>query len=198
MGASLMAVSATHAVPVESDISVGRFWWVPLATGVLTVIVGLIALVYPGPTLLVICVVVGVYLLISGGMTLVRALGGERGLTTMMRVVLVLFGLLSLLAGLILLVRPGESVLAIAWVLGFWWVLTGAMQLIAGIIDAEGRGWNIGLGLLGLVAGGIILAQPEIGLTTLVWIVGIGLLLRGAVEIALGLAIRKLHRSEAS
>jgi uncharacterized membrane protein HdeD (DUF308 family) len=197
MRPSLMATSASHAVPLDTDDSVGRFWWMPLAAGVLTMIVGILALAYPGPTLLVICVILGVYLLISGGMTLVRGIGGERGLTTLMRVLLVLLGLLSLLAGLIVLVRPGESVLTIAWVLGFWWVLTGAMQFIGGIVEAEGRGWNIALGLLGIVAGGIILAQPGIGLATLVWIVGLGLLFRGAAEIAVGLAIRKLHHAGA-
>ena len=60
-----------------------------------------------------------------------------------------------------MIVRPDESVLTVAWVVGFWWVLAGVMQLVAGIVEAEGRGFNIALGLLGIVAGGIILAQPE-------------------------------------
>jgi uncharacterized membrane protein HdeD (DUF308 family) len=76
-----------------------------------------------------------------------------------------------------------------------WWALVGVMQLIGGIVEAEGRALNIALGLVGIVAGGIILAQPGIGLATLVWIVSLGLIFQGAVEIALGLQIRKLHRA---
>jgi uncharacterized membrane protein HdeD (DUF308 family) len=111
--------------------------------------------------------------------------------------VLAFLGLLTVLAGLIVLVRPGESVVAIAWVVGFWWVLAGVMQLIAGIVEPDGRGWNIALGALGIVAGGVILAWPGIGLVTLVWIVGLGLILRGVGEIAAGLGIRKLHKEGA-
>ena len=130
-------------------------------------------------------------------MTTIRGVAGERGLTTLARVVLAVLGLLTVLAGLIVLVRPGESVVAIAWVVGFWWVLAGVMQLIAGIVEPDGRGWNIALGALGIVAGGIILAWPGIGLVTLVWIVSLGLILRGVGEIAAGLGIRKLHKEGA-
>ena len=79
--------------------------------------------------------------------------------------------------------------------LGFWWVLAGVMQLTTGIVVAEGRGANIALGALGIAAGTIILAQPRIGLVTLVWIAGIALLLQGALEIAAGLKIRRMHKA---
>ena len=189
-----MSTSATPVPAADHEHSLGRFWWIPLAAGVLTVIVGILALVYPGPTLLVVCLILGVYLIIWGVMTTARGVAGERGLSTLMRVVLAALGLLTVLAGLIVIVRPGESVLTIAWVVGFWWVIVGVMQLIGGIVEPAGRGWNIALGVLGIVAGGIILAWPEIGLVTLVWIVSIALILRGAAEIAAGLAIRKLHK----
>jgi len=68
------------------------------------------------------------------------------------------------------------------------------MQLARGIAMSEGRTWNLVMGVIGLIAGIIILAQPEIGLVTLVWIVGIGLILQGVVEIVLGLGIRRLHK----
>ncbi len=192
-----MTAHATPTTPYEHGSSVGKYWWLPLAAGVLTIVVGVIALAYPGPTLLAVCIIVGVYLIIWGVMTTIRGVAGERGLTTLARVVLAFLGLLTVLAGLIVLVRPGESVVAIAWVVGFWWVLAGIMQLIAGIVEPDGRVWNIALGALGIVAGGVILAWPGIGLVTLVWIVGLGLILRGVGEIAAGLGIRKLHKEGA-
>ena len=63
------------------------------------------------------------------------------------------------------------------------------------IVEPSDRVWNIVLGLLGIVAGAIILAQPGVGLITLVWIVSLTPIVRGIVEIAAGLQIRKLHKA---
>jgi uncharacterized membrane protein HdeD (DUF308 family) len=192
-----MSASVAAPTPLDPEASAGKYWWLPLAAGVLTTLIGFVALLYPGPTLLAIGIIIGAYLIAWGVMTTVRGIAGERGLSTVMRIVHVVLGLLTLLAGLIVLVRPGESLVTVALVLGFWLVLVGALQLMSGIVESEGRVWNIALGLVGIVAGVIILAQPGIGLGTLVWIVSLGLLLRGAVEIGAGLRIRELHKQGA-
>jgi len=172
----------------------GQYWWIPFAAGVLTILVGLIALVWPGPTLLVVGVLIGVYLLVWGVATLVRGIGGSDAMPAGLRIALVLLGLLSVLAGLLLVVRPADSVLAVAWVIGFWWVVSGVVQLARGIVIRHGRAWNIGLGILGIVAGTIILAQPQIGLAALVLISAIGLILQGSIEAFAGWQLRHLHK----
>jgi uncharacterized membrane protein HdeD (DUF308 family) len=188
---STAAASPTPAV--ARDDGVGRFWWAPLVAGVLSVVAGIVALAYPEPTLLAVGIIFGAYLAAWGTMLVVHAVS-EHGAPTVARALGAIVGLLGLLAGLILLVRPGESVLTVVWVLGFWWTLSGVVQLAQGIGNADGRVWNILMGIVGLAAGIIILAQPGIGLVTLVWIVGIGLILHGALEIAAGLAVRRLHK----
>jgi uncharacterized membrane protein HdeD (DUF308 family) len=193
-----MSTATASAAPrVAPDDRPGRFWWVPLAAGVLSVIVGMVALVYPGPTLLAVGIIFGAYLAVWGTMFVVHAVTGDDA-PTFGRVLGAILGLLGVLTGLILLVRPGQSVLTAAWVLGFWWALSGVMQLARGIGEPEGRAWNILLGVLGLIAGIVILGQPSIGLVTLVWIVGIALILQGAMEIAGGLAIRRLRKEGAA
>lgn len=190
--AATTAVSSSAAAADRE--TVGKYWWLALAAGVLTVIVGLVALVYPGPTLLAVGIIFGAYLTFWGAMMILRGTAGERGTSTAFRVAVVLIGVLTVLTGLVLIVRPGESVVTAAWVLGFWWVISGVIQLMSGIAEREQRGWNIALGLLGIVAGAVILAQPEIGLVTLVWIVGFGLIFKGVLEIFAGLQIRKAHK----
>jgi uncharacterized membrane protein HdeD (DUF308 family) len=166
---------------------------VPLVAGVLSVLAGVVALAYPEPTLLAVGIIFGAYLTVWGTMLVVHAASGESA-PTIARVLGVIVGLLGVLTGLLLLVRPGQSVLTAAWVLGFWWTLSGVMQLARGIAVADGRAWNLLMGIVGLAAGIIILAQPGIGLVTLVWIVGIGLILHGMLEIASGMAVRHLHK----
>jgi uncharacterized membrane protein HdeD (DUF308 family) len=172
----------------------GQYWWIPFVAGLLTILIGIVILVWPGPSLLVVGVVIGAYLLVWGVATLVRGVGGSDAMGSGVRIALVLLGLLSVLAGLFLVVRPADSVLAIAWVIGFWWVVSGVVQLTRGIVIPYGRAWNIGLGILGIVAGTIILAEPKIGLATLVLISAIGLMLQGSLEAVAGWQLRRFHK----
>jgi uncharacterized membrane protein HdeD (DUF308 family) len=188
MDASVARVAVVEPPPV------GRYWWIPLAAGVISIVVGIVAIAYPGPTLLVVGVIVGAYMVVWGVMTVVSGVGGAEGMTAPIRILLILLGVITVLAGLVMFVRPGESVVVLAMVLGFWWTLAGVLHLVRGIVVAEASGWNIALGLIGVVAGILILAQPEIGLITLVWIVAIGLLLQGIVEVAAGWKLRQLHK----
>jgi uncharacterized membrane protein HdeD (DUF308 family) len=190
----IAAMTSAAAGPgVVDDHAPGRFWWIPLVAGVLSVIIGVVALAYPGPTLLVVGILFGAYLAAWGTMLVVESVM-THGEPTFARILGVIVGLIAVLTGLILLVRPGESVVTAALVLGFWWTLSGVMQIVRGIAMSEGRTWNLVLGAIGLIAGIIILAQPEIGLVTLVWIVGFGLLFQGMVEIAAGWGVRRLHK----
>ena len=185
--------AATASPGVAREEAPGHYWWIPLVAGVLSVIVGVVALAYPGPTLLAVGIIFGAYLAAWGTMIIVDSVS-THGEPTFARILGVIVGIIAVLTGLILLVRPGESVVTAALVLGFWWVLTGVMQIVRGIAISEGRTWNLVLGAIGLIAGIIILAQPEIGLVTLVWIVGFGLIFQGIVEIAAGWGIRRLHK----
>jgi uncharacterized membrane protein HdeD (DUF308 family) len=164
--------------------------WIPAVSGVLTLLAGIAALVWPKPTLLVVGVLFGAYLALWGFITLVA--GASAGdAPGGLRVLSVFSGLLALLAGLILMVRPGESILTLVWVLGFWWAVLGTMELVRGIVEPGGRLWNLLWGLVALAAGIVLLADPEIGLGTLVLIVGIGLILQGLLELVIAYTLHE-------
>ena len=186
-GAFPGAAATTGAGPA------GRMWWLPVVADVLSIVVGFAALVFPGPTLLVVGVLFGGYLAIWGGLLLVRALT-DHAEPTLLRVLQVVLGVLGVLAGVVLLVRPGASVATAVLALGFWWTTLGILQLAAGIAVREQRWSSLAWGALGVFAGVVILAQPGIGVVTLVLIVGISLLLQGTLEIAAGFAWRRLDR----
>jgi uncharacterized membrane protein HdeD (DUF308 family) len=188
-------VSSFSATPPsrreEPHVDLPR-WWVPVAVGALAIIAGILALAWPGPTLVLVGICFGVYLIFAGVGSLISAFADEAE-STFMRIVEAILGIITLFAGMILVVRPGASVVTAALVLGFWFLLAGCLQLARGIAVAEHRVYNVGFGLLGIVAGIIVLAQPEIGVVTLVWIVGIALIVRGALGIGLGLGLRRLE-----
>jgi uncharacterized membrane protein HdeD (DUF308 family) len=185
-----VAVSSTPG----TDEQPGRLWWLPFFGGMLSLVIGIAALVYPEPTLLVVGVLFGGYLAIWSLVTLLRAAAAE-GAPTIARVLGVIVGVLGGLAGLVLLVRPEQSVIVAAWALGFWWTLNGVIHLAMAFADPFARIWNAVRGTIGVIAGAIILASPEIGLATLVLIVGVGLIIQGTVEVAAGWELRRLHKA---
>lgn len=190
-----VAASAPPASAAPAIARLGRFWWLALVVGILSVIAGIAALAFPEPTLLAVGLIFGAYLVIWSGGILARGIAEDDG-DTFLRVLRVITGIIGIFVGLVLLVRPGQSVLTAAYALGFWWVVIGVMQLSQGLALAEHRAWNIGWGVLGLVAGAIILAQPGIGLITLVWIVSIGLVVQGFMEIGMAMQMRRMARGE--
>jgi uncharacterized membrane protein HdeD (DUF308 family) len=163
--------------------------WLTAVLGVLSILVGIASLIWPRPTLLAVGLLFGIYLAVWGVGLLVRGVGGH-AVPVGLRILDILLGVFAVLAGLALMVRPGASVLTVAWILGFWFVLAGVMQLVRGFVEPEGRWWNLIWGVVGIAAGFIILDSPEIGIVTLIWIVAIGLIVQGMLELLLAFGSR--------
>ncbi len=69
-------------------------------------------------------------------------------------------GLTAAIFGIVLLIRREEALGLLAVLLGLWWLIQGAFMLFSVFIDREDMGWKIFLGLLGLIAGVVVLANP--------------------------------------
>jgi uncharacterized membrane protein HdeD (DUF308 family) len=151
--------------------------------------------VVPGLTLLVLGIVFGVNLLVWGTLTLVGAFDAHLGVAH--TVLQVIVGVLGALAGLVCLVHPGVGVLALLLAMSFWFILTGIADVVGAIHLPEGRALSLLLGVVGIVAGVIIVSNPGIGLTTLALLAGIGFMVRGGLEVAAGLALRRARRTTA-
>lgn len=163
--------------------------WLAAVLGALSILIGIAALVWPGPTLLAVGLLFGGYLIVWGIGHLVRGAGGH-DMPTGLRILDIVLAVFAVIAGIALMVRPGASVLTVAWILGFWFALAGVMQLVHGFIEAEGRWWNLIWGVIGVAIGIIILDSPEIGVATIVAIVGIGLMVQGVLELLLAFSPR--------
>ena len=58
-------------------VTVGRHWMWLLTWGLLTTLLGVVLLVWPGQTVLVVAAILGAYLLVSGFFEIVAALAGS-------------------------------------------------------------------------------------------------------------------------
>jgi uncharacterized membrane protein HdeD (DUF308 family) len=157
-------------------------WWVIAILGAISVAAGVLALAYPDITLLVLGLIVGINFMLIGlawvffATTEKHSDGG--------RVLRMIVGFLAILAGLTCLVRPGAGVLVLLIALSFWFIMVGIADLARATESHEHRVIAAVLGVVSIAAGVIIVANPDIGLTTLALIAGIGFIVRGTVELS--------------
>lgn len=115
-----------------------RRWWQPLLLGVFSVVLGIVAILYPALTLLALVVLLGVNALVTGIVDIVVALRVRRHIKG--ELLLVLSGVASILFGAIVLLFPmGAGALALAWLVGLYALITGAMLLA---LSLNVRSWS--------------------------------------------------------
>jgi uncharacterized membrane protein HdeD (DUF308 family) len=178
---------------VEStDVMNRRSGGVVVVVGVLSIVAGILAIVYPDITLLAIALIAGINLLLLGALGLVDAIvsdddgGGTRVLSGVL-------GLLGVIAGLVVMRRPGESLLAIILILGVWFVVSGLVDLIRALVVPGGRAFRLLVAVADLALGGLILALPDVSLKTMAVLAGIAFIFRGVFAIVVGLRLRHLQ-----
>ena len=119
-----------------------RLWKWILVAGLLTIVLGVIVLAWPGPTILVASTLFGVYLLLSGLAELFMAFTLPRSAAT--RVMLFISGALSLVLAIMSFRHFGDgyAVLLLSLWIGIGFIFQGIAGVAAGIGDPDlpGRG----------------------------------------------------------
>ena len=176
-------MSTPFATNVENMLGrAGRARGWILAYGVLTALLGVLALAWPGATLLVIAILFAVQIVVTGFFQAVAAFSipGESG---WLRALSALLGILSFVLGVFLLGHVVLSLVLLALLLGVFWMFHGIVQLFVAIghSDLPGRGWTIAHGIFGVIAGAIVVVVPAISLVALTIVLGVWLILFGGM-----------------
>jgi len=176
---------------------IGNFRTMFLFRGIAAVLFGVLTLVWPKLSLTVLVLVFGVFAVISGITAVVAALRS----TDIPGWGLLLFeGILGSLVGAIALVFPGITALAFLYLLAAWAIITGILEVIAPLSFpmSTGRAVLMALaGVLSVVFGILIAAQPAAGLLAVVWLIGIYAIVFGIMYIVVYFESRSLAASVA-
>jgi uncharacterized membrane protein HdeD (DUF308 family) len=157
-------------------MATNRHVWALALRGVLAIVFGIIALIWPGITVLALAILFGAFVFVNGVMLLVgayrrRADGGQRP-------ALIVAGVLGVLAGLVTLFWPGVTTLVLVVLFGAWAVVTGLAEIWAAV-QVRG-GWLPALiGAVTVLAGVLILVQPGVGAVALATVLGIYAIIAG-------------------
>lgn len=74
--------------------------------------------------------------------------------------VVLLEGIAAIIIGLLLLASPARTTVVLVQLLGIYWLIAGIFQIVAIFIDSSMWGWKLFAGVLGIIAGIIILQHP--------------------------------------
>jgi uncharacterized membrane protein HdeD (DUF308 family) len=168
-------------------------WWAVLLRGAVAILFGALALVWPGPTLEILILFFGAYVLLDGIFAIIAALTHRTGHDRWW--VLLLEGLVGIGAGIITFLLPTAATLALIYLISIWAIVTGVLEIIAAIgLRKEIQGeWLLGIsGIVSLILGVLLLIFPAAGEVTIIWLIGVYAILFGAMLLGLGLRLRKL------
>jgi uncharacterized membrane protein HdeD (DUF308 family) len=168
-------------------------WWLLVLVGVLSVIAGVIILFKPSDSLATLAVIAGIFLLLDGILELFDSFSRS----TAARGTVALLGVITAIIGVLLIRHPVGSVTAIALLIGIWLIAVGVIRFAAAFDDYEHRGWHALVGLVELIAGVVIIANPNIGYTTLAILVGIAFILNGLATAAFGWSLHEVRTDAA-
>jgi uncharacterized membrane protein HdeD (DUF308 family) len=171
--------------------ALAKNWWMLLLRGIAAIIFGVLALAWPGITLLTLIQVYGAFALVDGVLAIIAAITGGAPAP---RWWLAVVGLLGIATGLLMFIMPGLTALVLLYFIAGWAIATGVFQVIGAInlrkeIDNE---WYLILGGIVSVLFGVgVMMAPGAGALALLWVIGIYAVFMGVIFIALAFRLKK-------
>ena len=159
--------------------------------GVLALGVGVMALAWPGVTVLALVILFAVYAFMAAGLESLRAFSSRTAGPVIGHLLL---GLVDIAAGAVALAWPGPTALVLVLVVASWAVLTGLMEVYASFAPGEEAGTRAMFILGGLVSvafGVVLFARPTMGAISLALLFGLFNLIAGSWTLTRGIELRR-------
>ncbi len=175
-----------------------HLWKSTLVSGFLALVLGVLVLVLPGDSIVIAAALFGIYLLVTGIAQVIFAFSLH--VSAGGRVLLFISGAASLVLAVLAFRHFGSdsftAILLLAIWIGIAFIFRGVATSVSAISDPDlpGRGWQIFIGVISLLAGIVMIGSPFESLAILTLIVGIWLVVIGAFEIVSSFGIRSASK----
>ena len=191
-----MSIRTESTLPVPPLLhGLADNWWLFLIRGIAAIIFGILALVWPGVTLVTLMLFYGAFALVDGVSALAAAITGNVSVAPLWWLAIV--GLLGITAGILTFLWPGITALLLLLFIAGWSIAMGVFQIIGAVrlrkdIDNE---WLLILsGALSVLFGIVLFLMPGAGALALIWLIAFYAILFGVVTLAFAFRLRR-HRS---
>lgn len=168
-----------------------KYWWTILLRGIIAVLFGIAAFLWPGITIALLIWLFGAYALLDGIISVVIGIaqygGNERWWGILLQ------GICGIAVGLMTFLWPQVTGLILLYFIAGWSILTGLFQIVAAIrlrkvISGE---WLLGLsGVISMLFGITLFVYPAAGALAVIWMIGIFAILNGLLLIFLSLRLK--------
>lgn len=112
---------------VASSSDSERWWWL-LLEGLAGIIVGVLAFVYPGPTLAALVTIVAAWAAVTGIFEIITAIRLRKEIEG--ELVMLLMGLASILLALLMALYPGVTAAVFVWMVAAYALVFGVLEII--------------------------------------------------------------------
>jgi uncharacterized membrane protein HdeD (DUF308 family) len=162
-----------------------------IGLGALAIILAIIAIVFPGATVVSIVIILAIALLIVGIEKVISGIFFQHK----SRFAAIGLGILVIILAIIALAFPVGATTVLIFILAFALMFDGFARIIQGFGDKQERGWirgfYIGVGVLAVIISVMILVSPFFGAALAGLLIGIALLIIGIEIISAGIAGRE-------
>lgn len=163
--------------------------WAFAIGGILTIALGIFLLAAPKASLVAVAWIFAIYFLIAGIVRITRGIVAK-DLGGLWRVLTIVFGVLLVLAGVYIFIDPLLGIGALVFVIGISWIIEGVASLFDASPDVS-RWITVLYGVISVVAGIFVLANPVLAAVTLLFVTAFFLIAAGVVEIVQAITFGK-------
>lgn len=165
-------------------------WWVFLLRGILAIVVGVLAFVWPGITLVSLVLLFGIYAAADGILAIASAITGH---TPMPRWWLAVVGIAGLAAAFMAFTQPGLTLTVLLIVIAVWAIVFGVMEIVGAIQlrkEIQNEWFLVLSGIAAVIFGGILLFRPGLGTLALIFTFGTFAVVEGLLLIGFAIRLR--------
>jgi uncharacterized membrane protein HdeD (DUF308 family) len=163
--------------------------------GVLGVIVGIVAIAWPGVTILALVILFAIYAFVAAGLQTMRAFSSGSAGPVLGHLLL---ALVDLAAGVVAVIWPGPTALVLVLVVAIWAFAAGLAEIFAAFGAGETGGTRAMLiltGLISVVLGVVLSSRPDVGAVTIALLFGLFSMISGVSQIVQGVELRQVRRT---
>ena len=174
-----------------------RNWWTFVLRGAIAIVLGVLAFVVPGPTLVALIAVFAAYAIVDGVLAIIAGARTDRG----PRWWFILGGIAGIAIGLFTIYSPGTTAIALVLLIGVWSIATGVAEILAGWQlrrEIEGELLLVIGGVISIIFGVYLVVAPGPGVLAVLWLIGFYAIFAGVLYVAQGLRLRQDDRKSSS
>lgn len=168
-----------------------RNWWALALRGVLAIVFGILAFVWPGVTLISLVLLFGAYALVDGVFAVITGFT-SRGKNERWWAVL-LEGIAGIVIGVLTFIWPGTTALVLLYFIAAWALITGALEIWAAIQlrNVITNEWSMILaGVASVIFGVLLIVFPGAGALSVIWLIGAYAIVSGILFLILAWRLR--------